>query len=370
MPQGQPGNAAEVLDRRGVPLPALPGQRNPTPYSDINRERYDYNTAHMKRDENGDLTSKYKRDWKQVLGNMLMGAAQGAQSVGPHGNALGGLIGGAGVGLGGSVASPQASTNFAFDTRRLPEIERQQAEAEHERALEAARVKAEQDQLMGRAKLGQVLAGTEHTQARTMATRAGMKDTDMLRQKQQVDIDLAKARAEAVRMGKPSYRDVEIDGEVHTIQVFPDGAQSDLGVSGRAAMQDKRLQSQEGIAADRNATSLERTDRQQKGANYRTGVQQSGANYRTGVQQEGAMSRTRMQQEGQDRRTGVLEQGRTNRQVIRTTGNAPAQVAPAQGTPGRKGAIGMDTVQHIAKSLNISLEDAKRKAEADGYVVK
>lgn len=167
----QPGNAAEVLDRRGVPLPALPGQRNPTPYSDINRERYDYNTAHMKRDENGDLTSKYKRDWKQVLGNMLMGAAQGAQSVGPHGNALAGGLGGAGVGLGGSVASPQGSTNYAFDTRHLPEIERQQAEAAAERQQEMARVKAEQDQLMGRAKIGKVLADTQLAQAN--AKKAG-----------------------------------------------------------------------------------------------------------------------------------------------------------------------------------------------------
>lgn len=167
----QPGNAAEVLDRRGVPLPALPGQRNPTPYSDINRERYDYNVAHMKRDENGDLTSKYKRDWKQVLANSLMGFAQGAQSVGPHGNALAGGLGGLGVGLGGSVASPQASTNYAFDTRHLPEIERQQAEAAAERQQEAARVKAEQDQLMGRAKIGQVLADTQLKQAN--AKKAG-----------------------------------------------------------------------------------------------------------------------------------------------------------------------------------------------------
>lgn len=374
-PQQMPGTmplAREVappmdLDRRGVPLPALPGESGPKEYSRMEEARYDHHRSRMRQpgDEKYDGTGQYKRSGKDVLRNALMGFFQGA-AADPR-NPLAGGLGGALVGGAGTAISPQGGAEYGFNTMVRPQIERQMADEavnqklkDEQLSREQAAQRAQWEAEARPVRLEGERADIEYRRAQADAARAGMKDAGLTRRKQEADIALAEARTEAVAKGRPSYRDVVgEDGTVRTVQVFPDGSMIDLGESGRAAMQTERLGVQKEIATDRNASSMDRTR-----------LQQSGAMARTQAQQLGAMNRAQLSQTGQDRRLGQAEQGRTARQTIRTTGQAPAMPQPQAKAQGGGKVFPASRLEAFARSKGMSIEQAQQYITGQGYEVR
>jgi hypothetical protein len=138
-----PAQLAIMGDRRGVAIPVLPGRSGePTPYSDKDAARYEYVQQRAQRDENGDLTGKYKRSWKDVGLGMLVGFLQGAGSN-PR-DPLGGGIGGAAAGGLVTGVNPMVGREYAFDSIHAPGFDQQEAQqrqrdAEVQAAIEHAR---------------------------------------------------------------------------------------------------------------------------------------------------------------------------------------------------------------------------------------
>lgn len=116
------------MDRRGVPLPALPGESSAKPYSRMEEARYDHHRSRMRQpgDEKYDGTGQYKRSGKDVLRNALIGFFQGA-AADPR-NPLGAGLGGAFVGGIGSTISPQGGAEYGFNTMVRPQVDRQMAD--------------------------------------------------------------------------------------------------------------------------------------------------------------------------------------------------------------------------------------------------
>lgn len=90
-------------------IPAMPNRgRDPIPYNQYDDARYRYVMDHLK--ENKDGSAGFSRNWKSILQNGLIGAANYADS-GDWGKMLGGAVGG----IGGATVNPQRGYEMAFD---------------------------------------------------------------------------------------------------------------------------------------------------------------------------------------------------------------------------------------------------------------
>lgn len=154
------------LDRRNLPIPALPGHPGgPTPYDPVAAAKYDYTMAGAKRDAEGNLIPMsegggFKRGWAPSLAAALAGAARGYATTGD----VGGAIGGAAAGGAGSLISPQSGREFVFDTMYKPEIE-ERLERER-RNRERANM-----EIFNQAKLEDLRATTEERRAQAEKLR-------------------------------------------------------------------------------------------------------------------------------------------------------------------------------------------------------
>lgn len=157
------------LERRGVPLPALPGESGPKSYSPMEAARYDYHRARMRQpgDEKYDGTGQYKRSGKDILRNTLMGFFQGA-AADPRNPLAGGLGGAATAGI-GSAISPQGSAEYGFQTQQRPQVERQMADEDAELKREQAIQRAKWAGQLDEEKLLSMRADREYNQARASA---------------------------------------------------------------------------------------------------------------------------------------------------------------------------------------------------------
>lgn len=133
-PQMSAPRDASFDSREGVPLPGRPNRGGTVPYSDYEAGKYDAWAKHAKRDADGNFDPKggTNRNWKSILQNGLLGAAQHADS-GDWGKMLGGAIGG----IGGSAVNPQAGYEHVWDAghgaRMMEDQGRQDAQVERQR---------------------------------------------------------------------------------------------------------------------------------------------------------------------------------------------------------------------------------------------
>lgn len=111
-------------------IPQLPGHYgDPIRDNPRDRARRDHVMAIAERNPDGTLAGdkiKFKRNWKDIGLNALMGFVQGAQSN-PRDPLMAGLGGAATAGIVTGV-SPQAGREYQFDTAYAPEFEQRQAE--------------------------------------------------------------------------------------------------------------------------------------------------------------------------------------------------------------------------------------------------
>lgn len=85
----------------------------------MNHRRYQYQTEHMQ-------DGKIPRRWQDIAMNALSGAAQGFQTTGDLGGALGGAI----AGGTGTAISPLHGRDFRFRNEQMPRLMADQAESE------------------------------------------------------------------------------------------------------------------------------------------------------------------------------------------------------------------------------------------------
>ncbi len=246
-----PPQAAPKLDLsgEGVPIPQLPGRSGgPRPADPVEKAKYEH-VMEGTRDAAGNLGNKVPRRWQDVAMNALIGGVKGA-SASPQ-NPLGGLFGGAATAGIGTAIDPTAGREFRFDTTMRPGVE-----ADIERGQRTQ--DRDYQQQRRRLEIEDALAGIEGRRAQTDATRAGMKDAEMERGYRQSQIDLNRARQEAVLKGKPVVKDVlDEDGVVRTYQIYPDGTRIPVGGSAANAMLGQRMETQKEIAGQNNATRRE-----------------------------------------------------------------------------------------------------------------
>lgn len=110
------------LDRRGVDLPALPGEPAAKPWSPVEQSRYDYMQGGLSRDEQG--RERFKSSKGQVLGDFFRGLQRGG---------LPGAVAGAAT----AVFDPRAAREERFNATQLPRIQAAQQSADLERRREA-----------------------------------------------------------------------------------------------------------------------------------------------------------------------------------------------------------------------------------------
>lgn len=267
-PQMSAPRDASFDSRQDVPIPGRPNRGGPVPYSDYEAGKYDAWANHAKRDEAGNFDPKggTKRNWKSILQNSLLGAAQNSEG-GDIGRIIGGAIGGAG----GSAINPQAGYENVWDAGHGRQM--MQGQARRDTELDRQR-----KQRMGDLQIENIESqiGSRQSQAETARINA---------QRQQAvaesTIKYNQARAEAQQRGTPKAVDLynEKTGQIESVNVYPDGRREVLGVSGGAMIRRDTLKAQ----TDRDAAN--RASRESEGAlnrQSREGIAQMPARPRAG----------------------------------------------------------------------------------------
>lgn len=290
----------------------------------INHSRYQYQTQYMQ-------DGKIPRRWQDIAMNALGGAAQGFQSTGDLGGALGGAI----AGGAGTAISPLHGRDFRFRNEQMPRLMEQQKEGERleDRGLDVQRRRADM----------------EGVQARTQATIAATKDAGLERQYRQAQIDKLAAQEEAIRLGKDVVKVIPNPetGQMEEVRFFADGTQQVLGQSGAAMLKREGIEAQNQRAADQ-IKSREGIVDKQIGSRERI----------VNVQQRGATGRTAMTQAGQNQR---------QKERLAAGGSIPPIGSVPYG-PTVKRASQAD-IADFAREKRITPAEAKAKFEAKGYIV-
>jgi hypothetical protein len=330
-----------IPDRSEIPIPRLPGKSGgPVPYNTADAARYDSVMSHAKRDAKGDLLGPdegggFNRDWKMSLRNAFLGASQAA-AANPR-DPLGAALGGALTAGAGSAINPQAGYEFAFDAGERPKMEAEMERGRKERAQAMAERIAEMD---ARLKQGQVDQIPIESERQRVGIAKAQSDIEIARQNAErqkavadSQIEYNKARIEALRTGKPVYRDlVGSDGQIQTYQILPDGSMTALGGSAQAA-----------ISGERNKSAERRAE---------TTAGASTAN--TAVTVAGAKERTQMQIDAANKGGGS--------KLKKPSGGAP----PAGGGKTKTAA----DVRAAAKRAGISEAEGLKRAAKAGYTIK
>lgn len=350
-PQGQ-------MDRRqDVPIPQLPGHRGePIPYNEMDAAKWDHVYGKMRREpdvrrpDGSYQIGKEKgvgRSWKTALANSVLAMSKSFNDAGGYRNPdawKAGLAGGA-VGGVGSYVAPQAGEEVNFDWAHRPEIEdrMQRQQKEEDRGLDVRRKNAE----------------IEGIGARNKATIAGMKDAELERRKTDSLIKLNEAKRQAVASGQAKMVEIEDEnGQIRIVRVNNDGS-VDLGGSGRAAMNQDRIESREKISGNQ-IKSREDIVGKQIGSRERI----------VNTQQRGATGRTGMTQAGQDRRQKERLGAQYGDTYVPPVGSVP-NLFPEINKPSASGKVAtQQNIQDYAKKNGVSVERAREIAISKGYEVR
>lgn len=281
---------------------------------------------------------KVKRNWKTVLLNSLLGAGMGAAG----GGGLGGAIGGAAAAGLGSTFNPMAGREFTFNRVQAPSMyqqmerereNRQADQAEEYRAAQIGDLAAragertedrEYERQVREAALARLPIEQQQTDEKHQAQMALM---EAQKKERESNVSLRQARAKAAELGKPQPVDLlDNDGVIRTYYAYPNGDIKPLGESGKAAIQENK---------DKNA-----------------------------------MNRVRFQEGSRTGRAAMSQAGQNSRldRRLAADGGATAPAAPKAAAPPRKAT--MQDVNDYAKSRGISPEEARRKFEAKGIVIR
>lgn len=232
----------QAISDDGVPVPALPGRKEPTrgPFA---KERFGYVYGRQPKDEETGIERKhtFKERLKSGILPALLGAVQGAAAT--PGNPLGGLLGGAATGFGAGAISPTLGREYEFDTMHMPSLI---AEENRNRDLSLDDYRRQKQGL----DIEGQRADIEGTRARTAATQAGMKDAGIEREYRVAQIKKLEAEAQARQTGKPQLYDAydPETGQIRKMAVYPDGRQVGLDASGNAQLKREGYMNQSGIA--------------------------------------------------------------------------------------------------------------------------
>lgn len=265
-----------------TPIPTLPGRTGgPRPFDPQTKAEFDYVMSKVPRDEAGNERKlTFGERFKKSLLPTLLGTVQGINAR-PD-NPLGGAIGGATAGFAGGMIDPISARQYEWNQMYKPEMDAQQTAREE---MNAERQRNEE----GLVNLEARRAGIDYTKAQTDAMRANNQANQAYKQSQ---IELNRARAEAIATGKPQVRDVvDETGQIRTYNVYPDGSMVELGGSAKAAMN-----------TENNQTRLGITDKQIAGRKDVAQMNAAEAMKRTVYKDRGQTTRTAMSQAGQDRR--------------------------------------------------------------------
>lgn len=292
----------------------------------MNHARYQYQTQYMQ-------DGKIPRRWQDIAMNALSGAAQGFQTTGDLGGALGGAI----AGGTGTAISPLHGRDFRFRNEQMPRLMEQQQETERL-----------QDRDFEMRKRG---ADLEGLRARTAATIAGTKDAELERQYRQAQIDKMAAQEEAIRLGKDVVKVIPNPetGKLEEVRFFADGTQQVLGESGTAMLKREGIEAQNQRTADQIKSREGIVDRQ-------IGSREKIVN----IQQAGATGRTAMTQAGQNKRHA----NKLGASTIPPIGSVPygPPTPTSEGSP-RRQAI-------IKRAIEAGYTPEQAKAEADKRGIK
>lgn len=261
-----------------VAIPALPGRTGGSrPFDPQTKAEFDYVMSRVPRDEAGNERKlTFGERFKKSLLPALLGTVQGINAR-PD-NPLGGAMGGAAAGFAGGMIDPISARQYEWNQMYKPEMDAQQAEREQ---MNDERQKNAE----GLVNLEARRAGIEYTKAQTDAMRANAEANQTYKQSQ---IELNRARAEAIATGKPQVRDVvDENGQVRTYNVYPDGSMVELGGSAKAVMNTENNQTRVGI-----------TDKQIAGRKEVAGMNAAAAMDRTVYKDRGQTARTAMSQAG------------------------------------------------------------------------
>lgn len=251
-PFERPSPLTENIDPGSpAPIAAQPGSptfRKQSPYEEVQSARAAYDQAYVPPQGFGE---RLKRAALPAIGGLLQGAA-----TGDSGRAIGGLIGGAGMGL----FAPKQVYQAEFDRRIKPQIlERQAAEEKEEgraRALEDRERAWQKDQ----AEI-----------ARERAQTAGMPSAEEAKAAREADLRLkAEQTKQAGYKGVRSEQIQELDGSISTYNVYADGTRVLIGRSGKAAIEQNKIGSREKVAG-----------MQESGRNARAAASQAGIDRRS-----------------------------------------------------------------------------------------
>lgn len=248
------GPAMPAPRREDVGIPQLPGREGPPrPYDPITAAKYDYVMASPKAEG---ASGRLKSGLKPAVLGFLQAAAQNKE------NPLAAGLGGAAAGLAGGAIDPTAGREFEFDVLRKPELEAQMKRQQAEEVLRSSREKQSAD-------IEGTRAETDLRRAQADAARAGIKDADLTKRKQEAEIALIGARTEAIQTGKPVQKDIEVNGQIRTFNVYPDGSMTELGGSAAAATNAANIKSREKVAGMQEAGRNARASQSQAGQDRR-----------------------------------------------------------------------------------------------------
>lgn len=290
-----PSKQAESV--RAVPVPRLPGQKgDPRILDDYGRAKYESQMEGRRGTDGGISTrgpdgnfhdNKAKGiGWKGGFQNAFIGM-QNAKAANPNAN-LFEMLGGA---LGGGVRAktdPDEGRGRLFDTgqgkQMLQDQKRMDVRTQHELAQEKMRLE------------------NERIQAQTEQVRGNTKDSELERKYRLAQINRANAEAQAKMTGKPQLTDDydEQTDQIRKVAVYPDGRVVVVGQSGAGQLRREGIESREGIARDRNAAAMERTQVQQEGARERAVLPRAGrsaasSTSTSGIPTEARQEHTRIQ---------------------------------------------------------------------------
>jgi hypothetical protein len=381
------------LDRRNLPIPRLPGHAGgPTPYNPIDAAEYDFVMRHAKRDAQGALLSKaegggFKRDWKTIAQNVLLGASAAMAGARPGEDPLGRAIGGAVTGGVGSVVNPRAGYEFNFDVGRRPKMESDQARLRAERA-------AMVDEALRQLKLDELRATVDESRARTrklgepLARQPDVKigvnrqtgrreyfDANDPAQRQLYDayVEPRNAPRGQMRLGR-NTRTGEIDYYDPADQAqaadfepyqFPreSGSRQSRGGALKQISEIKKLK-----RAARNAWGdWGKENDPKKREDLRIAASAAQAAYNDEVATLGEAFPDLYETGGFTEADG--NQGWAYYKPREGGGQASPQRS-SQPTGKRKAVVGLDFVQHVVDTLKVSPERARQMIEADGYTIK
>lgn len=228
---GLPTPAPMNMDRRGVPVPAIEGEKGgPKPYTRERAERFDYyNNGILPPDKMRAAELEYQasqpnnfdsdpntpgvQPWtlgkrlKAGLKTGVMGALQGISQAAqnPRNNwrgVLAGGVGGFGAGEAAGAINPEAASSWMFNQTQRPALEAEEAKqkADEDRALKREEVRMQIGHVGAQTELNKAQAANLETDNRLADKRFA---TDAALKRDQLALD----RWKAEHQGKTPYRD-------------------------------------------------------------------------------------------------------------------------------------------------------------------